>query len=285
MTVTNTIVINRALDPSQTIVLRNAFASAIKKRFREFRRTLLEVIVGEDVFGLAVHSHPGRGAFAFPDSADKISSFIKWVTDQVWDDILQTTQIEQVGRAVDSAWTNRYIQEAYKRGLTRARSQLKAAGISPSLKITGGIDAAMMVMSHMDRKSALFVRTFNELKGSTDNMIQQISRVLVDGITNGQSKRTIAKAINEVVKKSEARAELIARTEVIRAHADAQLNEYKQWGVHGVSAKAEFLTAGDARVCSRCAALEKQIFSIEEAQGMIPLHPRCRCIWIPYITN
>jgi intein/homing endonuclease len=42
-----------------------------------------------------------------------------------------------------------------------------------------------------------------------------------------------------------------------------------------VSIKSEFVTAGDDRVCSQCEALEAQIFTIEEAQGIIPVHPSC----------
>ena len=44
---------------------------------------------------------------------------------------------------------------------------------------------------------------------------------------------------------------------------------------------AEWMTAGDQRVCARCQANEGHRFTIEQARNMIPLHPQCRCAWVP----
>jgi very-short-patch-repair endonuclease len=71
------------------------------------------------------------------------------------------------------------------------------------------------------------------------------------------------------------RAEILARTEIIRAHHYANVNEYKTWGAFGVSVVAEFRTAGDDRVCEECAALEGKIFTLDEILPMIPIHPQC----------
>jgi SNF2 family DNA or RNA helicase len=53
----------------------------------------------------------------------------------------------------------------------------------------------------------------------------------------------------------------------------------------GIDVKAEWKTAGDNRVCDLCNALEGKIFSIDEIEDMIPLHPECRCISLPYIEE
>lgn len=295
------IVLINAVDPSRTTSLRDAFARAMRMRFRTFLNTLSEVIVDDNVFGIVGNRKPGPGAFAFPQSADKIAAFMNWVHFQIVDDIHQTSQLESVGRSVGSAWTNRYIQDAYKRGITKARNQMK--GFAPALSITGGIDAAMMTLAHIDRRSSLFIRTFNELVGVTDVMSQQIGRVIAQAVADKLSPSKIRWEVSLIIAEShprsaivantqgkkptpaERRAELIARTETIRAFAEAQLTEFESWGVHGVSAKAEFVTAGDHRVCPRCSSLERNIFTIEEARGMIPVHPLCRCVWVPNIQN
>ena len=44
---------------------------------------------------------------------------------------------------------------------------------------------------------------------------------------------------------------------------------------------AEWTTAGDERVCPECGGWEGIKMTIEEARGMIPLHPNCRCDWLP----
>jgi len=51
--------------------------------------------------------------------------------------------------------------------------------------------------------------------------------------------------------------------------------EYQNWAVEGIVVKAEWSTAQDNRVCQQCAPLEGEIFPLETAMNMIPLHPSC----------
>lgn len=294
-------------DPSQTTSLRNAFVGQMNKRFRHLRGLITKSIVDEDVFGLkdpgtmrvVTMQTPGRRAFDFPRSSDKIAAFMEWLQQQIDNEILQVAQFTQVGTGVEAAWTNIFIQDSYRRGVIRARQQLRQAGFDiPTLEATGGIAASMSLSFHVDRVGLLFTRAFGDLKGITDAMASQISRVLSQGIADGLSPRTLARHLNAVIRgggaelgitdtlgryiSAERRARMLARTEIIRAHAEAQLQEYKNWGVEGVNVKAEWITAGDNRVCQLCADLEGSVFTIEVAQGMIPLHVSCRCAWLPY---
>lgn len=298
MNLIDTIVFNKATDPSRSLSLRNAFARAMRIRFAEFVRILILSVQEDDVFGLSINRRPGQHAFNFPRSADKISAFMDWVAGQVQESILDVSQINQVHAGANKAWTNKFIQDSYKKGILKARTQMR--GVAPSIATTGGIEASLLNFSHVDRIGSLYTRTFNELKGVTDTMIQQISRVVSQGVTDQISPKVFVLRINEIVFGQRARvvtnvkggglsiaerAEITARTEIIRAYAEAQLTEFESWGVEGVTAKAELVTAGDERVCPRCASLERQIISIEEARGVIPVHPLCRCIWVPFIDS
>jgi phage putative head morphogenesis protein, SPP1 gp7 family len=292
-------------DPSRTTALRNAFSRELRKRFKALRLLIWQVIVEDDVFGLInssdrtvttlkVYRRPGRRRFAFPRSADKVSAFMKWLQEQIDNDIIQVTRIDQIGQGVENAWTNVFIQDSYRRGVTRARGQLQGIGLS----LPAGLGGAFTNPFHIDRLGLLYTRAFNELQGITNDMGKMISKILTQGMADGLNPRTIAKQINRVISGSgaelgfkdslgryvsaETRADMLARTEVIRAHAEAQLQEYKNWGVEGVSIKVEFITAGDVKVCKICQRYEKSVFTLTEASGMIPLHPRCRCIWLPY---
>ena len=136
---------------------------------------------------------------------------------------------------------------------------------------------------HVDRIGLLYTRTFSELKGITQAMDQQISRVLAQGIAEGRNPREIARILNNRVDKiGITRARALARTEIIRAHHQATIAEYKQFGVEGVKVKAEWLTAGYG-VCPECSDLEGRVFTLDKIEGMIPLHPNCRCVAIPYL--
>lgn len=212
---------------------------------------------------------------------------------------LKIVNMERAGRSVDSAWTNQYVFDSYARGAERAAYEMNSAGFDvPSMQARGGIQAAMQTPLHMDRVGLLYTRVYNELNGITDAMDQQISRVLAQGMIDGDNPRVLARKINKVIDglklgelgirdqlgrfiPARRRAEMLARTEIIRAHAEAQLLEYENW-MDEVTIRAEWTTAGDSRVCEQCASREGQVLTIAEARGMIPLHPNCRCIWLPY---
>ena len=301
--------LNNQRDPSRTTVLRQAFVNAMNRRFTAIARLIFQAIVDEDVFGLmdevrvTILQTPGPRLFNFPRSGEKVSAFMNWLEGRAQQDILQVTQIQQVGTSVEGAWTNMFINDSYRRGVIRARSQMRQAGMDiPTISETGGVLASMNLPVHADRVGLLFTRTFNELKGITNVMEQQISRVLSQGLADGLNPRTIGRQLVATITGSgtgelgitdtlgrfipaKRRAQILARTEIIRAHAEAQLQEFKNWGVEGVTVKAEWITAGDNRVCEQCAEAEGSKFTIEQAQGLIPLHAQCRCAWIPFIER
>jgi SPP1 gp7 family putative phage head morphogenesis protein len=116
----------------------------------------------------------------------------------------------------------------------------------------------------------------------TDAKDAWISRVLAQGIAAIEMARRIVDRVEGI---GIARARTLARTEVIGSHAAATLNGFNKAGIEGVNVLAEFATAGDDKVCVRCSALEGKLFSIEEAEGLIPVHPNCRCTFIPAIED
>jgi SPP1 gp7 family putative phage head morphogenesis protein len=296
------------IDPTRTVTLRNAFAKAMRVRFKVLTRLIVKAIVEQDVFGLLERPEvfqdlPGVRAFQFMTSQEKVEAFMAWLQEQIDSGILQVTRLPQVGEAINQAWTDLYIEDSYKRGVIRARYELDKAGfLVPPLASTGGIAASMLAPFHMDRVGLMFTRTYQGLKGITAAMDSQISRVLSQGIADGDSPRLLARKLVATINgtgagdlaivdsigrtiPAQVRAETLARTELIRAHHNATIQEYRNWGVLGIKVKAEWITAGDGRVCERCASLEGRIFTLDEVEGMIPVHPNCRCLALPYIIE
>jgi SPP1 gp7 family putative phage head morphogenesis protein len=276
-------------------------------RFAELKKVIRQAVVVEDAFGLNPGARtfnalvrrkmttPGRNAFAFPRSAEKVQAFTDWLETQQARGILESGQA--LGGIAGEHWTDRYIRDAYERGVKRARAELRRAGYNvPPIDVTGGIGIAMNQPFHAERVGLLFTRTFNDLKGITTTTSNHLSRVLAEGMARGENPRRIASILTKTISGQsdlaiddtlgryisvERRAKMLARTEIIRAHAEAQLTEFESWKVQGVRVQAEFITAGDDRVCVQCQALEGQTFTIKQAQGMIPIHVACRCTWIP----
>jgi SPP1 gp7 family putative phage head morphogenesis protein len=231
-----------------------------------------------------------------------VEEFMKWLESQVEKGILDVRVFQQVGSGINQAWTNLYIADSYKRGVLRARYELKKAGYPvPTMEATGGIGSWMSLPFHVDRLGLIFTRTYSDLKGITSNMDMQISRVLAQGIADGDGPRLIARNLLKIINggggdlsltdklgrfiDAKTRAMMLARTETIRSFHIATVNEYRNWGVIGVNVMAEFRTAGDDRVCEKCSSLEGQVFTLEEIEPLIPQHPLCRCISLPVIIE
>jgi SPP1 gp7 family putative phage head morphogenesis protein len=287
-------------DPTRTTSLRAAWVREMNRRFRRLRGLINQAIVEQDCFGMmTTYMPPARRAFAFPQTSDKVAGFMTWLDQQVKEGMLDVRDISQVGKSINGAWTNKYVYDSYKRGVIRARYELKKGGFGvPGIEETGGIDASMSTPFHMDRVGALYTRTFTGLKGITDAMDQQISQILGQGLIDGDHPRLLARKLNAVISgqgrgtlgitdslgrsiSPERRARMLARTEVIRAHHQAVVQEYENWKVEGVNVMAEWVTAG-YNVCPECQDLEVGgPYTIEEVRNMIPAHPNCRCSTIP----
>jgi SPP1 gp7 family putative phage head morphogenesis protein len=108
-----------------------------------------------------------------------------------------------------------------------------------------------------------------------------LSVQLVDGFVEGESIPKLAARVRSVFDDCTRRRSLvIARTEVIAASNEGALEGYK---ASGVVEKVEFYAALDDRTDEDCMGLHGTIYSLKEAGGIIPVHPNCRCTWLPVI--
>lgn len=255
-----------------------------------------DAVVNLDVLGLSdsgneivtmqrrKRANVNRRAFAFPRSDQKVQGFMQWLSNEVRKGVLEANIVDgQLYPVGNEPWTNVYISSAYQKGIQRGMSESKKAGLPTPMRVDQNtIETRFFQPFHADRVGLLYSRTFEELKGVTDTMGQQIRRVLSEGIAEGRGPRDVARGLNNRVRSVGInRARTIARTEIVRAHHHATIREYEAAGAAGVTVRAEWLTAGDDRVCEECAALEGRVFSMDEILGMIPRHPNCRCVALP----
>ncbi len=294
----NRTIVNKRYDPTKTTTLRNMMVKESNRRFKMIEDAVEKAIITENVFGFEVlQNTPGSNAYGFLSDDKKIQEFLIWLQGLINDDVIEIQGLPQ-GR-ISKNWLYKYLQTAYQRGVAKAREELRKAGYNvPTITASGGLAAVMSVPVHIDSLALVYTRVFTDLKGITDQMSQQIGRLLAEGFASGANPRVIARRIISAINgnnmgqlgitdtlgrfiPAKRRAEILARTEIIRAHHYANINEYKTWGVVGVEVEAEFKTAGDDRVCSQCASLEGNIYTLDEILPMIPVHPQCRCIALP----
>lgn len=117
---------------------------------------------------------------------------------------------------------------------------------------------------------------------SEDNK-DRLRSIISDGIKDRQSVYQIGKTISDRLLGGDiSRGLAIARTEVVRAENEGSLLRYAQ---SPFVEKVEFLTAEDERVDDSCMSLDGRVFTLEQANGVIPVHPNCRCTWLPILTE
>jgi SPP1 gp7 family putative phage head morphogenesis protein len=306
-------------DPTRTTMIRRHFQAEMQRRMNDLKRDVFQFMVVLDALGLKAGSssapdssrrlrqimgmpiarndtpddglivlaQPQPREFQFTTDASKLTAFRDWLKEQVKLKVLSPSKDGVPGKP----WTAKYIESAYKRGRTNAFARSK---VKQALKDQGFVDKEQanfiktaFGQPETTRKIELLAtRSFTELEGITDAMAQKLNRVLANGIVEGLGAVEISKQmVDEIDGITNQRALVLARTEVIHAHAEGQLDSYEDLGVTEVGVEAEFSTAGDDLVCPECEALEGEVFPVEDAHGVIPVHPNCRCTWIPRIPE
>lgn len=175
----------------------------------------------------------------------------------------------------------------------------------------GGEVAADLIGStfdgyHPEIKTYIESYTSKFIQGLAETTRKDFRNLLIKAQTEGWSVPRLRDKIRELMNNySRSRAEMIARTEMIRASNAGAKISYRQAGVK----ELEWLYTSDRRTCPYCRAMNGRIVRIEkpfaekgdtvtgkdeegnevhykvtyESVQYPPLHPRCRCTIIPVI--
>lgn len=288
------------MDPSRTGMLRRRFERSVVKRFNQLKQAVRRLIVDEDAFGLKrqnrlnvlenmliVSSKKFSGSpssvyqtfntrWRFHSQPEKAAAFQRWLT----------TQIELTGLVseAEDAYYRAYIKEGYQKGMTRMFDDTRKAAMQEPSRVSDFYEGTKQeflrsAFDHpqsLEKVKLLAGRTLTDLKGVTEVMSTQMSRTLLDGFVKGDNPLKIARQMTKDIDGiGIVRARTIARTEVIRAHAEGQLDSLERQGAEKVGVMSEWHTAGDDRVCDLCMSIDGIVITTKEARGLIPRHPNC----------
>jgi SPP1 gp7 family putative phage head morphogenesis protein len=98
-----------------------------------------------------------------------------------------------------------------------------------------------------------------------DNIVRDLGEVVKD-------KESFRHAGSKIFSKAQYRMEVIARTEVLRAHNLGKLKFHQAVGIQ----RLEWFTMDDERMCPTCGALDGKQFPLDQFPQQ-PAHPQCRC--------
>lgn len=227
-----------------------------------------------------------RKAFAFETDQKKVEKFRSWLDQQAKAGVL-SVDIGATKFSSDVRWSDQYVGSSYRKGIVDGFIDTKkAAGSALTKKLALGFGAMAAGTAeeflrdsfsrpiHADRVAMLYTRAYDELKGITAGMSSKIGSALAQGMAEGRNPRQIASMLNKQVDLGLNRARVLARTEVIRAHAEGKLNTYESLGIQRVEAEVEFSTAKDTRVCKRCRDLHGKLFSVGTGGAKIKEKPK-----------
>jgi SPP1 gp7 family putative phage head morphogenesis protein len=285
-------------DPTHTIGLRTRWRIDMSRRFRVIMRMIRKRIVEDNFLDpdiITVNIVTNKKKFVYRRSNDKLTEMMRWLLQGIEENILEVEfapGTAPVGRNM-RPWTDAYVHSAYRKGLERNRMDLRARGVDiPETGTPFGtrpITAGLSQPIHIETLELIYTRVFSDLKGITEAMSQQMSRVLARGMVDGLSPDSIARnMVDRVDKIGLTRAKLLVRTETVNAFNTARLNDIElAENFAEDDLLVQWITARDERVRDRHRARHNKIYTVEEARSMIG-EPNCRCttvVWIPSVDG
>lgn len=177
-----------------------------------------------------------------------------------------------------------YITQIYEAGAKHGYNQLN--------KIVGYTLADKETLYHLKKYNYELIKNVNN--DAIQNIRKTLTRAEAEGLHPFETARLLRDEGLEPIKGLSPlqRARMIARTESRRANTVGSAQAYANYGVKqveiitysGADATIADMEADD--VCDECiGAYLDNPYSINEAGGLTPIHPNCRCIIAPIIED
>jgi len=121
------------------------------------------------------------------------------------------------------------------------------------------------------------LRSLTLAKSINKTTLEALRKELALGFEAGESITQLSKRIEGYFTENvKYRAEMVSRSETIAASNEGALHRYELEGV----GKSEFYPSPDA--CEVCLPLAGEYIT-KDSHGIIPVHPNCRCVWLPVV--
>lgn len=312
---TNTFSVNDAVrtarfDPTGTLDIRAKFRREMDGRWGRLRKLAIDAIDRNDALGLGVSAKFTDIAVPFI-GYDRVKSFQTWI-----DAALNEIVLGQFG-----TWTSLYLRMTAGRALERTAelvgknawpdsARVRALESLTVVELQGVMEAVSQQAirayaagmlskqrpSQVARSVAAVINAIGKVRGRmvVDTMvIKTFSAVTLDAFRSAgvshvgliPEKVRGVKAVGDAARKTkQARGkggQFRPYTKMPSAKKIREIVKAEQERVAKLS-MVEVLTAGDELVCQACDDIsEDGPYTIDEAEGLIPAHPNCRCAFVP----
>lgn len=246
------------------------YARAIRSPYGSISAEIRRGVIERDIFGY----HDTRsstsqladfdpddltpGSFRFDDNAQNHREFMTWLRRQQRMGVL----------SVISRGENTYVERAAEDGTKWANARLREAAISvgpDDVPVGTTFNQALTA----NQLRLLYERNFDLLEGITSDTSSNISRVLNEGLVQGENPTTIARSLTDEIGLAKNRATVLARNEIMLSHNRAAKHRYRQFDVGTVKWLGH-------NPCPQCQPFAGETYPIDDIpHGGPPLHPQC----------
>lgn len=267
-------------DPAGLALLARGAAAELARRLRAVRAEVLGLLLEPALLGLRAEAAltVNAGLDPFRQGPELVAAFRRKVQEIIHKHLMGKIP-GGLGRPA-RYWWQRFTEAARSKGFRDATfalggaiaSQVGSLGASASSAVSGALLAVE--------------RQVGSLLAFGGRLAARITSALTDQLS--KARGTPAAAGRGVAAAVAAfagwQARRWGRHELQSEYASGQLEAFREAGVAEVRLQAEFTTAGDGKVCRACQARVGQVYTLEEAEGIIPLHIGCRCIWLAVLV-
>jgi SPP1 gp7 family putative phage head morphogenesis protein len=263
-------------DPTRTATLRNRLVSQINRRYNALKGGVNKTIIENKVFLVNIDAAEPAD-FEGKSQSERMIEFERWLGEAIFALII-VKELDNTIPSYASHWFTGPIWQSYVRGAEKQNRKLSNI-FTPEIVPKRNISKSS---THQNKVKIILARDFEQLKGITETMSQQIMRELSEGLLNGDSPRVIARAINDRIDKiGKVRSRLLARTEIVFAHNSAAIQEADIIsGEIGEPIYHEWVDSEDSLVRPEHRLRDDKIYTSEAVQPLIG-EPNCRCALAP----
>jgi SPP1 gp7 family putative phage head morphogenesis protein len=177
------------------------------------------------------------------------------------------------------------------------QSLATAASADLARRLGRGGNQMMRPVLAEDRRIIEFLGhySFSEIDSKLDHLKHELRNQLIGGIATGSNPKEVARAMRNINQDFTTDFERIAVTETSRAESAGRLQEYLDQGYSSVVGSS----AHDPSTCDHCLRLiDGKVHRIEDLIGKsnfrtktgewgpyIPVHPSCRCLYLPWTAE
>jgi len=129
---------------------------------------------------------------------------------------------------------------------------------------------------------------FELLKGHSQQKVEQLRARLGELFLLGQANKiNVRSEIERILNVGRSKAEEIAQTELSRAYNIGSMNRlYEYQRIMGVKIKKYWHGFKySERTCEYCRPRIGNVYELDDDEEVLPAHPRCRCVWLPFLNG